>query len=105
MSALRKLAKMLGVGEHQAEDAMHSERAAKASLSRRNLLAAAGALAAGTVFVPVQQVLPAWTWSMMVVRIGGHPIPIQREIARVFGGGPFFTDAWKLASEQAGAGL
>lgn len=60
MSALQKLAKMLGVGEHQAEDAMHSERAAKAALSRRNLFAAAGALAAGTVFVPVRQVTPAW---------------------------------------------
>lgn len=60
MSALQKLARMLGVGEHQAEDAMHSERAAKAALSRRNLFAAAGALAAGTVFVSVQPVAPVW---------------------------------------------
>lgn len=71
MSALQKLAKMLGVGEHQVEDAMHSERAAKAALSRRNLFAAAGALAAGTVFVPVQQVV--LSWKVFTVCIKGVP--------------------------------
>jgi hypothetical protein len=45
-----KLAALLGVGEHQADDAVRSERAAKAALSRRNLLASAAALASGMVF-------------------------------------------------------
>jgi hypothetical protein len=41
---------MLGVPQHQAEDALHSERAARAVISRRNLFAAGGALAAGAVW-------------------------------------------------------
>lgn len=51
MKALATLAKMLGVPAHQAEDALHSERAARAVLTRRSLFAAAGALAAGSVLV------------------------------------------------------
>lgn len=51
MSALKTLARMLGVGDHQAEDALHSESAARAVLTRRNLFAAGAALAAGSVFV------------------------------------------------------
>jgi len=39
VSALAKLACLLGIGEHQAEDALHSERAAKAVLQRRDFLA------------------------------------------------------------------
>jgi hypothetical protein len=50
MGALATLARMLGVGAHQAEDALQSERAARAALSRRDLFAAAGALAAGSAF-------------------------------------------------------
>lgn len=61
MSALATLARMLGVAPRLAEDAMHSERAAKASLSRRNLLAAAGAMATGAMFCPsVELVRPCW---------------------------------------------
>jgi len=50
MSALSMLAKMLGVGEHQAEDALHSERCARVALSRRGFFAAGAALAGGAVF-------------------------------------------------------
>jgi hypothetical protein len=41
---------MLGVKQRDAEDALHSERAARAVLSRRDLFAASGALALGTAF-------------------------------------------------------
>lgn len=51
MKALTTLAKMLGVPARLAEDALHSESAARAVLSRRNLFAAGAALAAGSVFV------------------------------------------------------
>lgn len=51
MSALLRFAKLLGVQPHQAEDALHSESAARAVLSRRNLFAAGAALAAGSVLV------------------------------------------------------
>lgn len=50
MSALDSLAKLIGVRRHQAEDALYSERAARAVLSRRDLFAAGGALAAGSAF-------------------------------------------------------
>jgi hypothetical protein len=48
--SLAALAKLLGVRRHLAEDALHSERAARAVLSRRELFVASGALAAGSVF-------------------------------------------------------
>lgn len=51
MSALTTLAKMLGVAPRLAEDALHSESAARAVLSRRNLFAAGAALAVGSVLV------------------------------------------------------
>jgi hypothetical protein len=51
MSALFRFAQLLGVQPHQAEDALHSERAARAVLSRRSLFAAGAALAAGSVLV------------------------------------------------------
>lgn len=55
--SLAALARMLGIKPGQAEDALHSERAARAVLSRRDLFAAGGALAAGSVFsfAPVWQ--------------------------------------------------
>jgi len=59
--SLAALAKLLGVKRHQAEDALHSERAARAVLSRRELFAASGALAAGAVFSfanPVRKLHP-----------------------------------------------
>lgn len=52
-SALQTFARMLGIAEHQAEDALHSERAAKAVLSRRSFFAAGAALAAGTAFAEI----------------------------------------------------
>jgi hypothetical protein len=48
---LAAFAKLLGLPARLAEDALHSERAARAVLTRRNLFAAAGAMAAGSVFV------------------------------------------------------
>lgn len=51
MNALTTLAKMLGIPSHQAEDALHSESAARAVLSRRNLFAAGAAMAAGSLLV------------------------------------------------------
>lgn len=48
--SLAKLAGLLGVAPHHAEDALHSERAARAVLSRRNFFAASGALAIGSAF-------------------------------------------------------
>jgi hypothetical protein len=58
---LRRLASMLGVKTDHAEDALHSERAAQAVLSRRNLFAAAGAMAAGTAFsFPAPEKLYSW---------------------------------------------
>jgi hypothetical protein len=44
------LAKILGLSPEHAEASIHSERAARAVLSRRNLFAAGAALAAGSAF-------------------------------------------------------
>lgn len=49
-SALQRFAQMLGLAPSAAEDALHSERAARAVLSRRDLLAASGALAGASLF-------------------------------------------------------
>lgn len=51
MKALQTFAKMLGLPSRLAEDALHSESAARAVLSRRNLFAAGAALAVGSVLV------------------------------------------------------
>jgi hypothetical protein len=48
--SLRTFAQLLGLKESRAEDALHSERAARAVLSRRNFFAASGALATGVGF-------------------------------------------------------
>ena len=50
MTSLSRFARLLGLPAHQAEDALHSERAARAVLSRRSFFAAGGALAAGSAF-------------------------------------------------------
>lgn len=47
---IQQLAKLLGLTPEHAEASMHSERAARAVLSRRNLFAAGAALATGAVF-------------------------------------------------------
>jgi hypothetical protein len=80
VSALSTLARLLGVRQDLAEDALHSERAACAALSRRGLLAAAGALATGSVFsfapagVWVQNP-NLYDWSNVEVRIAGRLFP------------------------------
>ncbi len=51
MSALLSFAKLLGVAPRLAEDALRSESAARAVLSRRNLFAAGAAMAAGSLLV------------------------------------------------------
>lgn len=60
---------MLGIAEHQAEDALRSERAARAVLTRRSFFAAGAALAAGTAFteVPIDLMSrPLWMNSTML---------------------------------------
>jgi hypothetical protein len=65
---------MLGVRRDLALDALHSERAAKAALSRRGLFAAAGAMATGSVFsFPVPAKMCAW--SDLRVYFNGVRIP------------------------------
>lgn len=49
-TVLKILAKMLGVPERAAEDALKSERLARATLSRRQALGGLAALATGRVF-------------------------------------------------------
>lgn len=71
-AALTKLAGMLGVRPELAEDALHSERAARAVLTRRNLLAAGAALASGAAFsLPVPEPEGRWVW----VQMGPHHVP------------------------------
>lgn len=53
-----RLAKMLGVAPHQLEDALQSEKRAKAQLSRRGLLAL-GASACATAILPER----AWSFA------------------------------------------
>ncbi len=50
MSVWNEFAALIGVAPRHAEDALHSERAARASLSRRGLFGASAALAAGVAF-------------------------------------------------------
>ena len=46
----QRFAKMLGIEERHAEDALHSERVAKHVVSRRSFIGAAGALAGASLF-------------------------------------------------------
>ena len=74
MTALATLARMLGVRRDLAEDALHSERAAKAVLSRRNLFAAGAAMATGSVFsfAAPARLIP---WGALRVYYNGVLIP------------------------------
>lgn len=74
MSALATLARLLGVRPELAEDALHSERAARAALTRRNLIAAAGAMASGAAFgfMPLAQEPIIYTFSNCEVSIAGR---------------------------------
>lgn len=50
MTALVEFARMLGLQSRHAEDALHSEQAARLVVSRRGFLGASALLAAGSVF-------------------------------------------------------
>lgn len=50
MTALSRFASLLSLPVHQAEDALHSERAARHALSRRGFFGVSAAMAAGTAF-------------------------------------------------------
>ncbi len=56
-SALRQFARLLGLSDDLAEDALHSERAARHVVSRRTFFGAGCALAAGMVFGDAIQVV------------------------------------------------
>jgi|SRR6185295_3145756 len=49
-SIFQRFAKLLGIEERHAEDALHSERVANQVISRRSFIGAAGALAGATMF-------------------------------------------------------
>jgi hypothetical protein len=73
VTALSTLARMLGLPPRLAEDALHSERAAKAVLSRRSLFAAGAAMASGAAFsFPVPAKVCAW--GDLRVYFNGRPI-------------------------------
>lgn len=58
---IAQLARMLGLSPTDAEASMHSERAARAVLTRRNLFAAGAAMATGLVVAEVGGfVAPQW---------------------------------------------
>jgi hypothetical protein len=63
------LSSLLGVREDQAEDVLKSEASARASLSRRGLFQAAGAVAAGTLFFDVPALGPLG----IEARLPDHP--------------------------------
>lgn len=50
MTALSRFARLLGLPAHQAEDALHSERAARHVLSRRSFFGVGATMVAGTAF-------------------------------------------------------
>ncbi len=54
--ALRQFARLLGLSDDLAEDALHSERAARHVVSRRTFFGVAGAMATGLVFGDAIQV-------------------------------------------------
>jgi hypothetical protein len=73
VNPLETIARMLGVAPRHAEDALHSERAARAVLTRRNLFAAGAALASGAVFsIPVA--LPRTTFQRFSLFLNGNKI-------------------------------
>jgi hypothetical protein len=85
MNVFAQLARMIGIREDQVDDAITSERAARATLSRRGLLAlgasAGAALVTGTTFsIPEPRMLvlsgQVVSWGSIEIRIDG----------RVFGG-------------------
>jgi hypothetical protein len=99
VTALSALARMLGVHRSLAEDALHSERAAKAVLSRRSLFAAGAAMATGSVFsFPVPAKVCAWgdlkvyfigvlipaLVTSYAVTLVNHSVPVSRFSVEVY---------------------
>lgn len=72
MSIWNDFASLIGVAPRHAEDALYSERAARATLSRRSMLSASAALATGVAFgfaVPEPQVFYVDTDSIVLSHI------------------------------------
>lgn len=62
-ATLSTFARLLRVNPSDADEAIRSERGAKAVLTRRNLFCAAGAMAAGSVFsFPVERAILGWAY-------------------------------------------
>jgi hypothetical protein len=93
---IAQLAKMLGLSRDHAEASMHSERAARAVLTRRNLFAAGGALASGAAFsfaaaepagfwVQNIAILSFGEWTDITITLGdGTTLRFPKGEARVF---------------------
>lgn len=73
MTILATFARLIGIPERLAEDALHSERAARHTLSRRGMMGALAAMAAGSVVslpaLPAARVLVHWSAAQL--NIGG----------------------------------
>lgn len=89
---------MLGIRPHQAEDALHSERAARAVLSRRDLFAAGSAMAVGSVFsfAKPAQALSPYLCFLLEAYVEGI-VQSQRTMASWLGA-PF---TWRDGTEAA----
>ncbi len=78
MTALYRFARLLGIPSHQAEDALHSERAARHVLSRRSFFGVSAAMVAGAGFSfakpaePVCMVLgQPYSWANIKIMLNG----------------------------------
>lgn len=72
MTILSTFARLIGIPERLAEDALHSERAARHTLSRRGMMGALAAMAAGSVVsLPALPSARIARWSATWLNIGG----------------------------------
>lgn len=89
MTSLSRFARLLGLPAHQAEDALHSERAARAVLTRRSFFAASGAMAAGSCFSfgrEAARVALVWIEiDAIEVEVGHYPIFAPRAEFMLYG--------------------
>ena len=81
MTALTRFARLLGLPDHQAEDALHSERAARHVLTRRSFFGVSAAMAAGTVFGFVKPVArerriagESYSWDNIKIMLNGEAL-------------------------------
>ncbi len=105
MTALSTIARMLGIRTDLAEDALHSESAARAGLSRRNLFLATGAMAAGSVFsIPDPGVLiegaRLYRWAEVSICIGAQSFPGMTIEAAI--GRPRVGDVYDMRGQPMG---